>query len=56
MANARNRRDRRPGSAMGTGISQYLRYTLVFEIVVCGCGDSSPRKPMSELVLMFQIL
>ena len=36
--------------------SQYLRYILVFEIVVCGCGDSSPRKPMSELVLMFQIL
>jgi hypothetical protein len=55
MANARNRRDRRPGSAMGTGISQYLRYTLA----VSNRGLrlwSSPGKAMSELVSMSQIL
>jgi hypothetical protein len=29
---------------------------LLFEIAACGCGDSSPRKIMSELAAMFQIL
>ena len=29
---------------------------LLFEIVVSGCGDRSPRQTMSELALMYQIL
>jgi len=29
---------------------------LLFEIVICGCGGYSPRKTMTELALMLQIL
>ena len=36
--------------------SRTMLAILLFEIVVSGCGDSSPRKTMSELALMYPIL